>query len=294
MTKTYLIAGATGYLGKQLVMAAKSAGHRVLALARSPKNVPACADEVISAEATSPESLRGICEGVDVVVSALGITRQRDGLSYEDVDYAANKNILDEALRAGVKRFAYVHVLNAKQMLHVPMVRAKARFADELRKAPIESTVICPSGFFSDIEEVLAMARRGRVYLFGNGNSLVSPIGSRDMAEVCVSAIDSGQDELDVGGPQTLSFQEMAEIAFDVLGKPVKVMHIPLRIGTLGIATAKLLGFGKAVGPFEFFVAASALDMQAHTHGSLRLREHFESLKRKDSKRISDNELVAA
>ena len=278
MNKTYLIAGATGYLGKHLVNAAKAAGHHVRAVARSPQNVPDCADEVIVAEATDAESLVGICDGVDVVVSALGITRQRDGLSYEDVDYAANRNVLHEAIRAGVGRFGYVHVLNAEQMLNVPMVRAKARFAEELKHAEIDSTLICPSGFFSDIEEVLEMARRGRVYLFGDGSTRVSPIDGRDMAAVCISAVDAGQSELDVGGPETLSFQEIAELAFEVLGKPARVTHIPHRVGTLGVGAAKLFGFGKSVGPFEFFVAASALDMSAPHHGSIRLREHFERL----------------
>ena len=89
MNKTYLIAGATGYLGKHLVKAANAAGHRVHAVARSPENVPDCADEVIVAEATNAESLVGICDGVDVVVSSLGITRQRDGLSYERPDLGA-------------------------------------------------------------------------------------------------------------------------------------------------------------------------------------------------------------
>ena len=293
MKKTYLIAGATGYLGKYLVKAAKSAGHRVIALARSPKNVPACADEVITAEATHAESLKGVCDGVDVVVSALGITRQKDGLSYQDVDYQANRNILDEALRAGVKRFAYVHVLNAKQMLHVPMVQAKERFAEELRRASIDSTIVCPSGFFSDIEEFLQMARRGRVYLFGDGRSQVTPIGGRDMAEVCISAVDVEKDELNVGGPETLSFQQMAELAFEVLGKPARITHVPLRAGTFGVAAAKLFGFGKAVGPFEFFVAASALDMQAPHYGSLRLREHFEQLEGKNTKKLPHSELLS-
>ena len=67
-------------------------------------------------------------EGADLVVSALGITRQRDGLSYRDVDYQANANLLGEALRAGVPRFGYVRVLHAEQMLHVPLVRAKHDF----------------------------------------------------------------------------------------------------------------------------------------------------------------------
>ena len=93
MSKTYLIAGATGYLGRHLVETAKAAGHQIRAVARAAhKTCLIAADEVVVVEATDAESLLGICDGVDVVVSSLGITGQRDGLSYEDADYAANKN----------------------------------------------------------------------------------------------------------------------------------------------------------------------------------------------------------
>ena len=85
------------------------------------------------------------------------------------------------------------------------------------------------------------------------------------MAEVCISAVDSGRRELNVGGPETLTFRQIAELAFDVLGKPSKVTQIPLRIGKLGVSAAKLIGLGKVVGPFDFFVAASAIDMRAPT-----------------------------
>ena len=100
MPKKVLVVGATGYLGTELVHAAKRAGHEVRALARDPSRLAADVNEVVVAEATNPDSLAGICDGVDVVISALGITRQRDGLTYEDVDYAANRNVLNEALKA--------------------------------------------------------------------------------------------------------------------------------------------------------------------------------------------------
>jgi len=84
-TKTILIAGATGYLGRHLVQeyAAKS-GWRIKALVR--RKVDFSHDvELVMAEATTPESLKRIMDGVDLVVSALGITRQQDGLTYQQV-----------------------------------------------------------------------------------------------------------------------------------------------------------------------------------------------------------------
>jgi uncharacterized protein YbjT (DUF2867 family) len=169
---TVFVAGATGYLGRHIVRQYMSRGWHVRALVRNAETARASglnATTFVEAEATRPDTLIKTMEGVDLVISALGITRQRDGLTYRDVDFQANLNLLDEALRAGVARFAYVHVLNAEQMAQVPLAAAKQAFADELKAAPIESTIIAPSGFFSDMSDFLNMARRGRVWLFGSG-----------------------------------------------------------------------------------------------------------------------------
>ena len=294
MSKKYLIVGATGYLGKQLVHAAKRAGHKVRALARDASRLPAEVDEVVVAEATNPDSLAGICNGVDVVISALGITRQRDGLTYNAVDYAANRNILNEALKGKVERFGYVHVLNSDKLVHVPMVKAKVRFAEELRLAPTASTIINPSGFYSDLGEVLRKAQSGRVYLFGNGNTRVSPISGHDMAEACISATDNQVASIDVGGPETLTFNQVAQLAFKALDKPEKITHLPLGLGKFTVRLAKLLGFAKTVGPFEFFVAASGMDMQAPNFGSQTLDDYFATELRTANRADNRNALLAS
>jgi hypothetical protein len=92
-------------------------------------------DEKFVGEVTRPETLAGIAQDVDVVISAIGITRQRDGFSYEDVDYAGNANLLKEAVRSGVGKFVYVSVLHADQMAGLKTVQAKEQFVDELRAA---------------------------------------------------------------------------------------------------------------------------------------------------------------
>jgi len=56
---------------------------------------------IITAEVTQPNTRQGICNNVDFVISTLGITRQRDKLTYQNVDYQANLNLLREAERVG-------------------------------------------------------------------------------------------------------------------------------------------------------------------------------------------------
>src|SRR5690625_1466775 len=77
-----LVAGATGYIGRHIVEALHDAGYRVRALVRNEAKLEPVAhacDEVVLGEATDRDRLKGICEGVDVVVSALRSEERRVG-----------------------------------------------------------------------------------------------------------------------------------------------------------------------------------------------------------------------
>jgi uncharacterized protein YbjT (DUF2867 family) len=93
-TTHVLVAGATGYLGRHLCAEYARRGHHVTALVRDAARAEGLADILVEAEATRPETLAGLMDGVDLVVSSLGITRQADGLGYREVDYQANLNLL--------------------------------------------------------------------------------------------------------------------------------------------------------------------------------------------------------
>jgi uncharacterized protein YbjT (DUF2867 family) len=131
-----------------------------------------------------------LCKDIDIVFSALGITKQKDGLTYMEVDYQGNKNILNEALESRVSKFMYVSVLNADKLKHLEIIKAKEKFAEELKLSNIEHIIIRPNGFFSDITEVFKMAQKGRVYLFGDGEYRGNPIHGADLAEACVNIMD--------------------------------------------------------------------------------------------------------
>ena len=62
------------------------------------------------------EALAGFCKNIDVVISTVGITRQKDGLTYMDVDFQSNVNLIDEAKKEGVKKFIYISVLNGEKL----------------------------------------------------------------------------------------------------------------------------------------------------------------------------------
>lgn len=282
------VAGATGYLGRFLCAAYRARGHHVTALVRDPLRARDLdADRLITAEATRPETLSGVMDGITLVVSALGITRQADGSSYAEVDFGANLNLLREAERAGVGRFAYVHVLRADAMRHVPLVAAKADFVEALRASRIPSTVIAPSGYFSDMGDFLSMARRGRVWLFGTAAGRINPIHGADLAAATVSATEAGRRALDIGGPETFTQAEIAALAFAALDRPVHITRLPDMVRRVALALLPRVTPRRLHGPAQFFLTALALDMVGAPHGTHRLAEHFRALARTTENRMS-------
>ena len=276
--KKVLVAGATGYLGQFVVRALKEKGYWIRALGRSASRlapVEDYADELFIGEVTDTDSLTGLCEGIDIVFSSVGITRQKDGVTYNDVDYQGNRNLLTIAEGSGVSKFVYVHVLGAEKLQHVAMIKAKQAFVDELQQSALEHTVICPTGFFSDMEEFLKMARAGRVYLFGDGSNRINPIHGVDLAEVCADALVSREQQLEVGGPEVFTYREIAELAFEVLGKPSRITCVPKKLVAAVVGALRWVVPAKAYGPIHFLSTIMTMDVVAERYGSRHLADHF-------------------
>ena len=78
MATNVLIAGVGGVLGQKLVEAFRKKDIRPAGLALSFKGLEAVKDRLMSsfeADVTRPETLCGVCAGIDIVVSVIGITR---------------------------------------------------------------------------------------------------------------------------------------------------------------------------------------------------------------------------
>jgi uncharacterized protein YbjT (DUF2867 family) len=275
-----LVAGATGYLGGFVAREFKGRGYYVRALARSSKKLDHMGDsldEVVQAEVTQPVTLEGTCDGIDVVFSSVGITKQKGKLTFKDVDYQGNKNLLDVALRAGVKKFVYVSVFNGPNLPHLAIVKAHEDFVAVLKASGMEYAVIRPTGFFSDMGEYMKMARKGKVYLFGDGSNRINPIHGADLAVTCVDAVDGTDAEIDVGGPEVLTHREIAELALNALGKPHKVSSVPVWLMRILVSITKV--FNKHQGELlAFLTTAMSVDAVAPTSGTRTLEVHFREL----------------
>merc|ERR1719354_99728 len=162
-------------------------------------------------------------------------------------------------------------------MLHVELIAAKHKFVSELkeeyRDTQIRPCIVRPSGFYSDLEEVLQMAISGNIFVFEDANELVSPIWGGDLALAIFDAFETEQEDINIGGPETLSFMEVADIAKKVVEeeyanqKNVAIWRVPRWIADAGVFLMTKTTTQKIYGPIHFISEASKHDMSASNFG---------------------------
>lgn len=230
-----LVAGANGILGRLVVAELRQRGIAVRALVRRPAAwLPAFTDDVRVADALAPDGLRGVCDGVDAVFSSLGASVAPSPFagwrSYTRVDATANGALLQAAQRSGVRRFVYTSLNGGAEARHLDYAEGHERVVDALRRAGIDGAVLRPTGFFAAMCDLVDMARRGVMPLFGDGSARTNPIDERDLAALAaaeLTATTSGQRDVPAGGPDVFTRRQIAEMAFAAAGRRPRFLRLP-------------------------------------------------------------------
>lgn len=280
-----LVVGATGYVGRHLVSRLHDDGHLVRAVVRDRDRAlavggfgaPALAgrvDELVVAADGGAALGADVMSGVDHVVSALGVTRQKADPWL--VDFRLNLHYLSLAEQQGVDSFAYVGVMHAERGTST-VARAKHAFMESLSRADVGPVIVNPSGFFSDLTEVFEMARRGIAVGLGDGSVRLSPIHGADLAEFCVSRLGGGPGTWDVGGPEVLTYREVVETAFEVAGGKAHYLGLPPALASTAVWLADRTG-PRAASLARFFIEGLQTDSVGLRTGTRTLRAYYESL----------------
>lgn len=276
---TVLVAGATGQLGMWILRELKRRGHTVRALVRTPAKLTSRdVDEIVTGDLTAPDSLRGVCDGVQAVIScagaAMNVNTFGDRQSFYDVDYQGNLHLLAEAQRAGVGKIVYVSLANGEQLRQTEYADAHEKFVDALRASGLKFSVVRPTGFFSFYLEILKFAAKGRGVVIGDGSCRSNPVHEADVAVACVEALESDETDLPVGGPDTITRKDAVLLAFEVLQRPAKLMSVSPGVFKLLIAPLKL--FNRRIHALmDFGIAVTQVDVVAPVRGGHRLRDYF-------------------
>ena len=217
-----VLAGAFGNLGAEILKELCAQGHEVIAADIKERPIPGTEGKYTfkAIDATEYITLKGLCEGADVVITTMGLTGASTKFTSYDIDYQGNLNLLNEAKRAGVKNFVYISVVKADTAPDVPMVHAKYLFEQELKKSGLTYVIHRPTGYFYDIIKVFKpMISKGKVTLLGKEPVYANIVSTEDFARFIVSHMTDENVTYSVGGKEKYSYEEIARMCFEAAGK---------------------------------------------------------------------------
>jgi uncharacterized protein YbjT (DUF2867 family) len=224
-----VLAGAYGNLGADVFRSLIKEGHEVVALDMAQRDLGIEGNYTFKkVNVTDPETLKGTCDGADVVITTVGLTKGSPTVTNYDIDYRGNLNLLNEAKSAGVKHFTYISVIKADKAPDVPMLHAKYLFEEELKKSGMTYVIHRPTGYFYDIIKVFRpMIEKGQVTLLGNKPVHANVISTEDFGEFIVKSMMDENKVYNVGGKETYSYEEIAKMCFEAAGKEPVIKRAP-------------------------------------------------------------------
>ena len=282
-----VIAGAFGNLGTEITKAAVMAGHKVLAADMNIKVIPGLDQGAYisrTIDVTKPETLAGLCDGADMLITTVGLTTGSNVVTHYDIDLKGNMNLLEEAKRAGVKKFVYTSVIKADSDPSIPMLDAKAAFEKALKASGLDYLIVRPSGYFYDIAKVFApMVEKGTVLLLQGVTSRANVIATEDLAKFIIGYSGAWNTTVEIGGSEVYTYEEIAEMFFSAAGKQCKIRYAPAVLFDLLALIAKLQRNGK-YAPIRFGKWTLSNNMEATVkYGSSSFKQYIQTLyERKD------------
>ena len=229
-----VLAGAFGNLGAEILKCLCADGNEVVAADLRESTVEGCEGKYTfrAIDATNPETMKGLCDGADAVITTVGLTGASTKVTSYDIDLKGNLNLLAEAKSAGVKKFVYISVISCDEpgADKVPMLHAKYLFEEELKKSGIEYVIHRPTGYFYDIAKVFKpYVDKGEMQLLkGYGGVKANVVDCPDFAKFIADTMNDTNAVYNVGGKETYTYEEMAKMCFDAAGKPLKIKWAPI------------------------------------------------------------------
>ena len=229
-----VLAGAFGNLGAEILKCLCKDGHEVVAADLKESAVDGCDGKYVFAQidATNPETLKGLCDGAEVVISTIGLTGASTRFTAYDIDHKGNINLYEEAKRAGVKKFNYISVISCDEpgAEKVPMLHAKYLVEEEIKKGGMDYVIHRPTGYFYDIAKVFKpYVDNGEMQLLkGYGKVKANVVDCPDFAAFIVEHMYDTNVVFNVGGKETYTYEEMADMCFKAAKKPLKIKWAPI------------------------------------------------------------------
>lgn len=275
-----MLFGATGHVGRAIAHELHARGYQLSAVVRNAQKAQALLPpqiRMVQAAVTQPDALRGIFEGHDLVISALGKSVSPNDWSrptFEQVDYQANLNILQEARAAGVKKMVYVSAFGAANWRHLRYFRVHDDFSNALKDSGMPYIILQPPAVMSSFLDLADMARKGWLFTIGSGDSRTNPISERDLARFCADHLGDSNVTIAAGGQTVYTRDEINQLIRRIHAPNKKVHRLPAWSLRAGLPFWKVIN-RNMYDKLAFFNEVIQHDVLAPAVGPTTLEAYF-------------------
>ena len=262
---TVLVTGASGFVGSHLLPELLGAGHRVVALVRSPgagekvtRRLPAALAanvELRTGDVDRPATLPAALAGVDAVVHLVAIPRDRTGgRQLLAVNLDGTRNVIAAMQATGNRRLVHLGAMGVEDREELHYAKSKARAERAVRESDLDWTILKPSllfgpgdGFFNIVADLVRLSP-GVVPVPGDGRSRFQPLHVADLAlclRLSVERPSAVGNAYELGGPRTWTYREITAEVCREMGRRRAIVPVPLPLIKLvaGVAEAVHLPF---------------------------------------------------
>lgn len=229
-----LVVGATGFVGSRLVRALEEGGHDVVAFSRSadsesfPDGV-----EPFAGDLGDPESLEGLCDGVDV---AYYLIHSLTSKNFAELDRRYAARFREIASEAGVDRVVYLSGISGDETDLSPHLASRREVETVLAEGSFDLTVLRAaviigpeSASFRIVDDltdrlpVLVVPQWVR--------TPCQPIGIRDAIEYLTGLLtvpESRGETYDIGGPSVCSYESLLRMTAARKRRTIRIVPVPV------------------------------------------------------------------
>jgi uncharacterized protein YbjT (DUF2867 family) len=282
-----LVVGATGWLGTSILRELQAQGKPIRALVRRTSDYSRFESpdiELAFGDLRDPESLERACEGVDAILSTASAGFPRGRYNFSQEEDQGYDNLIRAARNQAVGRFVYVSAISKAPHEGVNLTYQMKRLVEaKLLASGLGYTIFRPTVFMDDYFSLMgstipirgsegssllrpfwfsrlfmrvvgSLIDRGVAVVSGSPNDRHAFIAIGDVAKFMVNSLDHPDAVggiYDIGGPEILSWRQVADIYGRIVGRRIRVVRIPAALSyslyriaaPLSPATANMFSF---------------------------------------------------
>jgi uncharacterized protein YbjT (DUF2867 family) len=248
-----LLTGATGFIGRHLLRALLAHGHEVRCALRDPARCPDPRAQALFADFVHDRDAPTWAprvRGVDVVVNAVGILRERGNQTFAALHEQAPCALFTAAAAARVRLVVQISALGADAEATSGYHLSKKRADDCLAALPVDSVIVQPSLVFgtdgASARLFALLASLPLLPLPAGGRQCIQPLHVDDLCAAIVALIACPPPRaarLALVGPEVLSVRAYLATLRAALGVGghARVLPVPWPLAMLGARIAAAL-----------------------------------------------------